>query len=180
MKISDIVSICILLSIIFRAILFKKYKEKWWKALIPGYNKYIYGKLCDKKRLGKINAVLIPLVKFYFYFCLGVEFWIIENYATRVQIPYNDEIQSKIILSVPESIKNISILTKNVLIVLMIIALIFWAIMMYHFTIKNKKPKWWIILWVFIPVIPIAYFAFNNTIYIDGKVRKIKKEIKYD
>ena len=174
------ITFCIILAFIFECIVFQKHKEKWWKALIPGYNKYLLGKMCDSPKLGKINAVMIPFAKIYFFTCYCFEMWLVRNYATQVKIPYDTTQTSQIEVVVPKAIANMAIWSKYILIVVIVVTVFLWAKMMWNFTLKHEKTGWWVMLWVFSPVIPFGYFALTKSVYVDGKLYKIKKVINYE
>ena len=178
----DIVTILVLTSIICKCIVFSKHQIKWYKALIPGYNKYLIGKFIEKKKLGLVNAILIPLTKIYLFLCYGFELWIIDKYAVSVQIPATEttKAMTRIEVYVPKNIADAAIISKYILLGLVFIAIIFWSIMMYKFTRKHNKTGWWIVLWAFVPAIPFLYFAISSTTIVDGKIVKIKKVIEYD
>lgn len=168
--------------IICKSVIFNKHKEKWWKAIIPGYNYYILGKLGNSPKLGKVNMFLIPLSKIYFYFCYYFQLWIIKNYAVQAKVPYNNAMQMKIEVILPEKLAKFVIAKDYALIVVVTITLIIWSKMMFTYTKTHEKSGWWVILWAFIPLIPFIYFAISKTVYVDGKIYhiKVKKEITYE
>lgn len=163
-----------------RFIIFKKRDIRGVTALIPGYNKYKIGKLVGNKRLGIANGIAHVVFQLFFIFCFTYELWIIQNYATEIKIPANGITESAIQVNVPQSVANIAIGSKYVLIGLAVITMILWCMMMWKFTMQHKRNPWWIILWACIPVIPYIYFAYiNDVVSIDGKRYKLQKvEVK--
>ena len=177
----DVVLLLIATSIIFQCIILNRHQEKWWKGLIPGYNKYMLGKICEHKKIGLVNAILVPLTHACFIACYFYEVWIIKNYAVQVKIPLSDtEASTQIQVIVPQNVANIAIYSKYALMVLVFATLIFFGILMWFFTVKHQKSRWWVILWAFLPVIPFGYFAFTKTVYINGEILHIKKVMKYE
>lgn len=164
-----------LICVVARCFIFYKREIKWWKSLIPGYNKYILGKLSDSKKLGIINAIVQPLFTIYFFVCFCYEVWIIQTYAQLVKIPTDGVSQSKIQVAVPEDVAHFAVYSKYGLLVFGIIAFISWCIMMILFTKVNRASYWWILLWAAIPVIPYCYFAARNSVYMNGKYYKMQK-----
>lgn len=158
--------------LICRCIIFRKQDKKWWTAMIPGYNKLILGKLSNTKVLGILNCIFHVLLHLTFIFCLSYELWVIDKYAQEVQI---SETQSIVQVLVPVYIAKISQIAIYLLIGFMIIACIVWAMMMWKFTLTQKRSPWWILLWVIIPIIPYIYFANTSIIYCNGKKYIYKK-----
>lgn len=173
MLLSFICAIC-------RSIIFKKRDIKWWKSFVPGYNKYLLGKLVQDKKLAIANAIAHTFFWLYFWACFGYELWIISNYAVGIQNPINGVEQSVVQVAVPENVANIAIWSKYILIAVALVTLILWCMMMWKFTIKHKRNPWWIVLWAALPVIPYIYFAnISDVVSIDGKRYSIQKvEIK--
>ena len=171
----EFILLCMFISIIARCILINKHDIKWWKGLIPGYNKYILGKISNKKKLGIINAILHPILFIYFIACFIFEVWIMREYSSQVIIPTNANMDSKVYLSVPDNIANIALYSKYGLILLSIVTMIVWCMMMWEFTKIHKRSPWWILLWFSIPVIPYCAFAMSNEVVIDGKRYKYQK-----
>lgn len=165
---------------ICRCIIFKKRDVKWYYSFIPGLNKYKLGMLVGSKKLALFNAFMHPFLSLYFFFCFAYELWIIMNYSTNIQVPYDGITDSVIQVEVPTSVANIAIWSKYFLILFAIITMIVWCMMMWKFTIQHNRNPWWILLWAIIPVIPYIYFAnISDVVSIDGKRYSIQKvEIK--
>lgn len=163
------------INMICRCIIFAKHNIRWWFAMIPGYNKYRIGKMANCKKIGIINAILHPLLIIYFFFCFGLELWIIDNYAVEVQVPTDGVSSSVIQVAVPENIANITIWSKYILIGFIAITVIFWAIMAWKFTMSQNKNPWWIVLWATISTIPYIYFAATKDYIVDGVRYTIKR-----
>ena len=156
-----------------RCIMFKNRDVKWWIALIPGVNKYFLGKMSGSKKLGIINGIIIPL---WYAGLIGIyqfEVWIIQNYYYQAQV--DDYLNGRILVIVPENIKNWIIFLKYAMIVLSVLTVVVWSWMMLKFSQLHKKSNWWIILWAVCPAIGYAYFAFYDLISIDGKLYTLKK-----
>ena len=175
-----IILVFMCISAVCRYFIFKKRDIKGWYAFIPGVNKYKLGMLVKSKKLAIANSIMHVLFWIYFCMCLSLEVWIISKYAVRVTNSFDTNKISSIQVNVPESIANIAIWSKYILIALAIITLVVWCMMMWKFTIQHKRNPWWIILWAVIPVIPYIYFAsISDVVAIDGKRYSIKKvEIK--
>lgn len=169
-----------LICAICRASMFYKREIKVWHAFIPGLNKYDLGKSVGCRKIAVANAIMHTFYWVYFTFCFGYEIWIMQNYTYEVKVPYNGSVVSTVEVRVPESVANIAVYSKYLLIVIGIATLILWCIMMWKFTMKHKKNPWWIILWAAIPVIPYIYFAIiSDFVSKDGKRYKTQKvEIK--
>lgn len=162
-----------------RCIIFKKRDIKWWKALIPGYNKYLLGKLSDNKRLGKINMILVPFTIIYFLACFLFETWIIKSYSYQVIIPYQASQASQISVKVPDYIANVAIYSKYALIILVVIAMVYWTKLMYNFTKLHQKSNWLVLFWALCPPISYIYFAITKDTYINGKLYTMERVIKH-
>ena len=170
-----IISILTFICIIDRCIIFKKCNVKWGKSLIPGYNKYILGKLSNKKKIGIVNAILHPIYYIYFIFCFMLELYVIQTYNSQVVVPINSDLDSKVYVSIPDNISNLVLYSKYILLVVALLTMIFWCIMMWNFTKQQKRSPWWILLWFAIPVIPYTVFANSKTIIVDGKKYTMKR-----
>lgn len=153
--------------IIFRGILFNIRDEKWFKTLIPSYNKYILGKLCDSKILGIIVAISSSLTSLSIISYIALEAHIIQNYATLAEIPKNVNDLSTIYITIPKDYLDILSVLSWLVIIFAVIYLVTWILLTRQFTKKNDCSTWWLILWVICPVIPYTYFSvFNKTVYI--------------
>lgn len=172
----DVLLIVLFICAICKCIMFRKRNIKGFLAFIPAVNKYYLGKLINSKKLGLFNAISHTIFWIVFIFCFSYEFYIIENFADTATISSNYLEQSIISVSVPESVANMAVYSKYVLIVIGIITIIGWAIMMWKFTMQHEKSPWWIIAWVVCPVVAYLYFtALNTFTAIDGKKYTIKK-----
>ena len=163
---------------IARGTMFKKRDIKRWYAFVPGYNKYIFGKMINEKKLGIINAILQPLVYVVLAAGLGIELWIINNYGTNVYVPNDPALDANIYVEVPKKIAYIAVSSKYALIAVCIAAAIAWVIMTYKFVKLHKKSTLWCILWILMPVIPYCYFAISNDVVIDGKYYTTERVLK--
>ena len=67
------VTLLAIICIVLRAVLFNQRCEKPWKSLIPFYNKYVLGKLCDSKKLGIITMIFSFLTHFCVVFTYYTE-----------------------------------------------------------------------------------------------------------
>ena len=164
-----------LVCLICRCFIFYKRDEKWQKAFIPGYNKYIIGKISNNKKLGIVNAIMHPVLSLSFFFCFCFELWIIGNYSTSATVPTNTNDASMFQVMIPENIANIAIYSKYFLIAMALITIVAWSMMMWKFTLLNKRSPWFIILWVFVPAIPYMIFAISNTVCIENKIYIMKR-----
>jgi len=160
--------------------MFKKRDLSVKKAMLPGVNKYWIGRLVGNKKLGIANGIAQVGFWTYFWACFGYEIWLIQNYATYVTVPTDNNAFSRVEVALPENLANIAIWSKYILIAFAVVTIILWCIMMWKFTIQHKRNPWWICLWAVIPVIPYIYFAYiSDVVSIDGKRYSIQKvEIK--
>lgn len=156
--------ICI---IIFRGLLFSARDEKWYKTLIPGYNKYILGKLCDAKKLGVIIGVISVLFVAALIAYASVEIYAIQNYATLAKIPENINEASTIYITLPAMYIDILTGISYGALGLAIIYLTLWIIITRKFSLKQDKTSWWMFGWIICPLIPYVYFSVvDKTVYI--------------
>ena len=171
-----ILTILLIVCLICRCIIFSKRGIKCRNAFIPGYNKYKLGLAGGcKKWICILNGIIHPILHIFFIVCFYIEFWIIQNYSTEATISQDLSTDSRIYVSVPQNIANIAIWSKYILIAIAVIALILWCVMMWKFTMTNKKSPWWILLWAAIPAIPYCYFAATKDFTVDGKRYKMER-----
>lgn len=156
-----------IVSIVSRCVIFKKHDIKWWKGLIPVYNIYTIGKICDSKKLGIANAISQTVLFIVFFLCFGFEIYLISEYAMNVDDQTFDQAY---VVVVPENIANIAIVSKYILVGIAAITFGFWCLMMWQFIKVHKKSAWWILLWAIIPPIAYAAFALSNDVYINGQL----------
>lgn len=166
-----IIAVCV----ICRAIIFKKHEINPIWSFIPIVNKYKLGKLTGSKLLAKLNAIVHPLFFLSFSFSLGLELWIMTEYAYSIQIPKDGTSDSVIQVSVPQEVANVDVWSKYILIAVAVVALVVWCITMWKYTIQHEANPWWILLWAVIPVIPYIAFAASSKTVINGKLYTTKK-----
>ena len=172
----ELLGISCIICIICRCIIFNRRDIAWQKALIPGYNKLIIGKLAGVPRVSIIVAVSQFLSVGLYIFSVLYDMWIINTYSSDLHIPYDENIDSYIDLTVPSKVANISNYSKYILIITLLFTMIVWCILMWNFTIKQCKSPWWVILWLIAPVIPYIYFALSSKIIsFDGKKYTLKR-----
>lgn len=170
------IAMCTFACIIARCIIFKKREINWWKALIPGYNKYIFGNtICNKPKLGLLMSLLQPMLSIIFFLTFSFELWIMKTYTTQVLVPVNANLDSKVYVSMPDNISTLAIVSKYVLIAFALATIIVWCMMMWNFIKIQKRSPWWILLWAVIPVIPYCAFAISNEVVINKKKYILKK-----
>ena len=102
-----LLSIFSILCVAARCVICQQRDIAWWKAIVPGYNKYLLGKLCKHKKLGVACGFLEVI-----WYCViaGVyvyEVWLYQKYATGYA-----NIDGQIVLAVPEDIKSTFIILK--------------------------------------------------------------------
>lgn len=166
-----IIAVCV----ICRAIIFKKHEISPIWSFIPIVNKYKLGKLTGSKLLAKLNAIVHPLFFLSFSFSLGLELWIMTEYAYSIQIPKDGTSDSIIKVSVPQEVANVDVWSKYILIAVAVIAIVVWCITMWKYTIQHEANPWWILLWAVIPVIPYIAFAASSKTVINGKLYTTKR-----
>lgn len=174
----DLLLILVVIYTILRAMIFYKREEKWWKSLIPGYNKYLLAKLCDCKKLGKYLAVISTLTSITF----------ITKYAFELEITsaiYSFTGNSDNIYDIiSKQILDINEVLFYVLIISGCIYLILWLFIMRRFSEKNNTSTWWVIGWL-VPVIPYFYYALIcKKFYIPEigviEIQEVRKKIEKD
>lgn len=176
-----ILLLIILLSIICivcRCVVFERQDIKWWKSFIPAYNKFLIGKIAGAKKVGLVTAIMIPFAKLYLLFCYLFEYYLIQNYATEVKIPYDNTVASQIQVVIPKDkayLANIAIYSKYLLIVIYVVALIMWFILMRRYIKQQKKSTWLLVISVICPVIVFFYFAISKTFMVEDKEYTMKR-----
>lgn len=166
--------IAYLLAAILRCIVFHKREEKWYKGLIPFYNKYTLGKLCDNKVIGIINGILNFLT-------IGVfASLIILEYHMLMELP--SVIEDASTFDVYQYISQTEMDFNNGLqVALGIVAALYfvsWVWLGYRFIKKNGDPVWWILVWILVPDLSYIYYSTHSKMYIPGTgMVKLKKVI---
>ena len=145
--------------------LFSKREEKWYKTLIPGYNRYTIGKLSDSKKVGLIAGISNVLFQIIFLLYLGLELQLLE---TGQLVVYEDKI-----VGIASS-DTIATLMNYVLpyawYAMALIAWLSWVWMMRKFSIKQGSSSWWLFAWAICPIVGYIYFAcVRNRMYIPEK-----------
>ena len=158
--------IAFIICIIARVKIFKDRYERGWKALVPFYNKYIFGKLIDNKKLGLIvsicNALFIGLI----CICVYIEYEILDK------LPYTiEDVDTFNILDyVPQSLLTSNNVFKILLLISAVAYFVTWVILTYKFSAKQNSNTWWMLAWAIIPVVPYIYYAYiYNTVYLTDK-----------
>ena len=155
------------LCVIMRGIIFQARDEKWYKTLIPFYNKYILGKLCDKKIIGITVAVLSALTICAFIGTAIYEFDCIENYAEYATVTNNGK--TELYVTLPEIQTNILNISSYVTLGIAFIYFAMWTWMMRDFSVKNGKSSWLLFAWAILPFTVYVYFAITPKVYIPDK-----------
>ena len=154
-----------------RCVIFKQRDVRWWKALIPAYNKYILGKLANQKKLGIFNAIAQPILYSLLFVAYFYELWIMNNFQVNL---YD---ANRIIVEIPDSARIIILTLRYSVIILAAITIFVWSFMMYKFSSMHGKSSWWIIMWAICPAVGFSYFALSDDVYIDNKHYRLKKEL---
>ena len=171
-----IIAVLSIICMICRGIIFKKRDYKWWYTLIPGLNKYKLGKLVNSKKLGITNGILHVITYLAITYYIGLEFYMIYH-ASAVHVPTDGS--SVVSIEIPKYLAQMAIITRYCIIAIGIITMIFWCMMMWKFTIQQKRNPWWIILWSVVPVIPYIFFAASPDVVINGKHYRLQRvEVK--
>ena len=149
------ISLLIIICTILRAVIFNQRGEKAWKSLIPFYNKYVLGKLCDSKKLGIITMVFSCLTYVITMISYSVELMMLSL------IPSDTEFSmTKIKEYIPNNLMTLNDTTKIMMIIFGVVFLFSWSLMMRKFSEKNNANTWWILGWAICPVVSYAYFCF--------------------
>ena len=159
---SMILFIIMIVCVVDTCIIFSQRDEKWWKALIPGYNRYVFGKLCNSKKLGVLSGIMKIVWNIVLMFIYGFELWIAQTYTMSL---YD---ANKLIFEVPASVKDWITILRIVMIVVAAIYMFVWSYLMNKFSQMHGKSSWWIALWAICPVIPLHYFALSKNIAMYG------------
>ena len=162
---------CTVICIVLRCFIFKQRDIKWWKALIPGYNKYLFGKSCNQKKLGIAAATAIVAWYAILLVTFIYEMWVFRKYAANASVSEFGQLM----VTVPESVKNTLEAFRYIVTSVTLVAIVFWSWMMLKFSEMHGKPKYWVVFWAVCPVIPLAIIALGNTIAVDGKSYKLEK-----
>ena len=145
--------------IMFRGIIFKNRDEKWYKTLVPIYNKYIIGKLSDSKKLGAFTGLFNFLTHIMLLVSMGTIMNVYQN-VEDLQLVY-DELGNPAYYTgkFDQSLINLSYVFLYITLGLTIISFLLWVILTYKFSVKQKSSTWWMIIWGFIPTIAYFYYA---------------------
>lgn len=136
----------LLLDAILRCILFKEIGIKWWKGLIPLYNRYELGKAVEDKSLGIIFGTVTPIFYLYYSFCVAVELFIIKTFSVNVS-----ESLDKMEVLVPKSVATLSVYSKAWLLIFAVCMIALWIGLTFKFSKKYTK-RWHTLLWLIPPV----------------------------
>lgn len=163
------ISLLLIICTVLRAVIFNQRGEKFWKALIPFYNKYILGKLSDAKKLGIITTIFSGLTYFITIFSYNVELMMLST------IPSGTDI-TKIKEYIPDELMTLNDVTKAMMLIFGVILLFSWSLMMRQFSEKNNANTWWILGWAICPIISYIYFIFIHPYF----YTKEKELVMYD
>lgn len=167
---SIIIFLAMFTCIVVTCVIFQQRDEKWWYALIPGYNKYIFGKLCNQKKVGTVLAVANLLWDILLVYLVYFEYQLSANYYAGM---YD---ATTMILNVPEEMKiQIDVLR----IIIMVIAAVYmatWTYVMYKFSAMHGKSPKWVFGWAIAPVFLLCYFALSNKVAMYGKMYVLEKK----
>lgn len=157
----------ILICIILRGVLFHKREVKWYKTLIPYYNKKIIGDLCDSKKLGILTAIASMIMYITFFISYGIELNIINSLSVISEV----ELENFNVLDyVSQDIMTANDISKIILLVFAIIYFLLWTILMRKFSYKNNSSTWFMLLWSICPVVAYIYFDFiKKEVYIPNE-----------
>ena len=151
--------------LIIRGVLFSKREEKWYKTLVPGYNRYTIGKLSDSKLVGLIAGISNALFILIFLIYLSLEAYLLENGMLVVQ---NDQIVG--IAASDTMAFFMNYILPYAWYAMALIAWLSWVILMRKFSIKQGASSWWMFAWAICPIAGYIYFAcVRNRMYIPEK-----------
>ena len=134
--------------------IFEDRGEKGWKALIPFYSTYTFGKICgdieDAKRLMIWIAVLLVSA-------VGLSIMLAGSVGLLAVI-------------------------FGLLVLASLVLTLYYTYKLYkHFDTVNGGPSWMIILWIFLPAAAAIYYAFiQNNYNIPGVSEKKEDDHKSD
>lgn len=151
--------------------IFEDRGEKGWKAIIPFYSDYVFGKVCDETKLGKkvvIWEVTTIILLFVVFFALSFSLASSGSLEQIQEIIATLEANPNAVIT-PDMMANNNLTLSNpvpflISLLLFVIAIIFLFVyiikLRYRFTVKNNGQTWLMILWILIPAIALLYFAF--------------------
>jgi len=166
--ISLIITLSIIVGFGARCVIFQQRDVAWWKGIIPIYNKYIFGKLCNKGNIG-IAVGLLELVWYIAcYLLMYFEMWVQQTYNASTADGF-------IYANVSEEVVTIYTWLKIGFLVYMIFYLVVWCYLMNKFSMMHGKSKNWIALWALWPAAAYCYFALTPKIAMYGKQYELKR-----
>ena len=144
--VNPIASILGILSIIANWKIFEDHGEKGWKALIPFYSTYIFGKICND--VDDAKKVII---------------WIVVLLAATIGLS----------IGLAGSVGMLAVVFGALVLVSLILA-VYYTYKLYRvFDTVNGGPSWMIILWIMLPSFAAIYYAFiQNNYDIPGVSKK--------
>ena len=166
----DIILILSVICILCRGIIFKQRNQNKLKTIIPGYNKYVLGQLCGKRKLGKCTGIFEIL----FFVVIFIKV-LIEAYIINIAYKNNISDIQEIVNFIPNSVIFINNNFHYLIILVCIIYYILFVYLMRTFSEKNNTSTWWMLIWGTIPVIAYIYYAFICKVcYIPKELKKKK------
>lgn len=156
-----ILAICVVL----RGILFVQRGEKFLLTIVPWYNKYVIGRLCEQKKLGIATAISSALFYLILFGNTVIEYLIIDS-VSGLTIDTEDPSSINLSEYVPKELLNYNEIIKAAVFISAILYFVLWVILMYKFTVMNDASTWWFIVWGIAPIISYIYFtAVYHTYY---------------
>ena len=150
-------AVILVLSVICLWKIFEARGQGGWKALIPFYSDYVFGVISKERKLGK-KVMLAEIFSILAAVALVAMCLILLTFSRREYDPVSGDFVHK--QSPPSYLTILTIVTAIVL-VWLLISMVVWKIKLYHrFVLLNHAPGWMTLIFVFIPVLALGYFAF--------------------
>ena len=149
--------------IVCRFIIFVKCKEKGYKAIIPFYSDYIRFKLFYSKKMYFVN-LLIGLVSIGMFIYITSVIW---NLAFTYKT-FDAMALTQLLYQLPNA-NVINIISQSILLLIFISYVIdcicrFWTLKSFN------KSFWWILVYIFIPIVCQIILAYDKSSIYQGNV----------
>lgn len=171
---SMVILICLVICIVARAIIFNRSGIKWWKSLIPMYNKYLLGKMTGHKLLGIINAFWLPFMYAMSVFFMIMNIQLAAQYDPNFKILADGTFVMSQSVEVPDNVAHWVLAVNYIYIAIVALAVILWDMLMWQLIKYEDKNPWWIVMWTLCPAIAYTAFAFSSVWTVNGQTFKLE------
>lgn len=161
--------ILMLACLMLRGMLFHQREEKWYKTLIPGYNKYVLGKLTENKKLGLVAGISHAMFHILFLVYIVIVLVMMEEGTALIANGEFYVLTNRTLLNV----------IQYVWLAFALIAWVTWTWLMRNFSMKQKSSSWWMFMWAICPTLAYIYFVcIRKTVFIPSK-GLVEREVSY-